>query len=464
MTNRILLAILMCAAAPAATVPEGFRQAGPGVTRDSADLAVWWKQLHDPQLDSLIDRAIRYNIDLRVAAARVAQARALERAQRSTLLPSLSLTSAFNRIRGGFTQGNVHIDQTAGRGSLISPFETNNFQAGLDASWEADLFGGNRKAVSASAADTRSAEEARRDTLVTVTGEVARAYAELRGLDRRLAITRDTIATESDTLRLTQVRADAGLATQLDVAQQTTQLSTTQAAEPALEAARVAAVQRLAVLIGQQPEALLEELKAAGELPAAPPVIAAGVPSDLLARRPDVRRAQAEIAAAAARLGAARSDLFPKFTITGLTGRQAASFGAFTLGGGNFFGVGPAIQLPIFTGGRIRANIAVNDARLQEAQARYEGVMLTALEEVEDALSAYAREEERGEKLRAAADSARTAVDLARELYTRGLSDFLSVLDAQRAQYATEDSLAQSQTAVVTNVVALYKALGGGWK
>jgi NodT family efflux transporter outer membrane factor (OMF) lipoprotein len=464
MITRILLALGLCAAACAATVPETYRQAGPGVTRDSADLAVWWKQLHDPELDSLIERAMRYNIDLRVAAARVAQARALERVQRSTLFPTLGLSSVFNRIRGGFAQGNVHVDQAAGRGSFISPFETNNFQAGLDASWEADLFGGNRKAVSASAADTRSAEEARRDTLVTVTGEVARAYAELRGLDRRLVITRDTIATESDTLHLTQVRADAGLATELDVAQQTNQLSTTQAAEPALEAARTATVQRLAVLIGQQPEALLDELKAAGELPVTPSVIGAGIPSDLLARRPDVRRAQAEIAAAAARLGAARTDLFPKFTITGLTGRQATSFGGFTLGGGTFFGVGPAITLPIFTGGRIRANIAANDARLQEAQARYEGTMLTALEEVEDALSGYAREEERREKLRIAADSARTAVDLARELYTRGLSDFLAVLDAQRAQYAAEDSLAQSQTAIVTNVVALYKSLGGGWR
>src|SRR5262249_51948367 len=158
---------------------------------------------------------------------------------------------------------------------------------------------------------------------------------------------------------------------------------------------------------------------------------AAGLPSELLARRPDVRRAQDEVAAAAARVGAARADLFPKFTITGLSGRQGTGFGGITLGAGNFFSLGPAFQLPIFTGGRIRANIAANDARLQEAKARYEGTMLTALEDVENALSNYAREEERRNKLAAAADAARTAVDLARELYSRGLSDFLAVLDAQ---------------------------------
>jgi NodT family efflux transporter outer membrane factor (OMF) lipoprotein len=447
---RPVIALVLAASLSAATLPEGYRQQGPGITRDTADLAEWWKQLHDPVLDSLIERAIRGNIELRVAAARVAQARALEKAQRSTLFPALSLAGAFGRNRNLIP--------------IAPTYETNNLQTALDASWEADFFGGNRKAASASAADTRSAEEARRDSLVTVTGEVARAYAELRGLDRRLAITRATIATQSDTLHLTQVRADAGLATELDVAQQTTQLSTTEAVEPALEAARVQTVQRLAVLLGLQPEALLDELKAPAALPAVPPVIAAGLPSDLLARRPDVRRAQAEVVAAAARLGAARTELFPKFTIAGLSGRQGNSFSGISLGAANFFSVGPAVSLPIFTGGRIRANIAANDARVQEAQAHYEGAMLAALEDVENALAGYAREEERRGKLASAADASRTAVELAHELYSRGLADFLSVLDAQRQQYIAEDALAQSDTAIVTNVVALYKALGGGWK
>src|SRR4051812_33924218 len=281
---RTLIATLLAATSFAATLPEGYRQQGPGITHETAGLAAWWKQFHDPTLDSLIDRAIRGNIDLRVAAARVAQARALARVQRSSLFPTLSLAGAFSRSRDVIP--------------VAPTYEINNVQSSFDASWEADLFGANRKSVSASAADARSAEEARRDTLVTVTGEVARAYAELRGLDRRLAIIRATVQTQSDTLHLTQVRAEAGLATELDVAQQSTQLSTTQAAEPALEAARVHTVQRIAVLLGQQPEALLHELRGAGELPLVPPVIGAGLPSDLLARRPDVRRAQADVAAA----------------------------------------------------------------------------------------------------------------------------------------------------------------------
>jgi len=414
----------------------------------------WWIQLHDPELDSLVDRAVRNNIDLRVAASRVVEARAIERAQRSSLLPTISLAGAFNRIRGVDPSGRP----------LFSPADTNTVQSGLDSSWEADVFGGNRKAVSAAGADARSAEEGRRDVLVTVIGEVARVYAELRGLDQRIAITQATIRTQSDTLHLTQVRAEAGLATELDVARQSALLSTTEAAEPAFGAARVAAVDRLAVLLGLRPEDLREELEKSGELPIAPGLVPDAVPSDLLSRRPDIRRAQADVAAAAARVGAAKSDLFPKFTITGLSGRQASGFGGLTLGAGNFFAVGPAIQLPIFTGGRIRANIAANDARLEQANVRYEGAMLTAVGEVENALAAYAREQERRDKLAAAAEASRTAVDLARELYSRGLSDFLSVLDAQRAQYADEDALAQSQTAVITNVVALYKSLGGGWQ
>jgi NodT family efflux transporter outer membrane factor (OMF) lipoprotein len=433
---------------------EAFHQTAAGVTSEPADLKLWWKQFHDAELDSLVDRAIRNNIDLRVAASRVVEARAIERAQRSTLLPGLSLAGAFNRIRG--------VDGT-GR-PLLANLETNTVQTGLDASWEADLFGGNRKAVSAAVADSRSAEESRRDVLVTVTGEVARAYAELRGLDRRIAIDQETIRTQAETLRLTQVRAEAGLATELDVARQAALLSSTEAVEPALASARVATVNRLALLLGLQPSALTDELEKPGELPTTPAVVSTGLPSELLSRRPDIRRAQSEVVAASARLGAARSDLFPKFTITGLSGRQATGFGGLTLGGGNFFAVGPAIQLPIFTGGRIRANIAASDARVNESRARYEGTLLTAVEEVENALAAYGREQERRDKLAAAADASRTAVDLARELYSRGLADFLSVLDAQRAQYADEDALAQSQTAIVTDLVALYKSLGGGWQ
>jgi len=217
------------------------------------------------------------------------------------------------------------------------------------------------------------------------------------------------------------------------------------------------------VLLGEEPGALRTELERKAPLPSVPSSIPIGLPSDLLLRRPDVRQAEAEIAAATARLGVARSDLFPKFTLTGLAGRQGAGFSGLALGAGNFFSLGPGVRLPIFAGGRIRSNIAVQDSRLQQAVTQYENAVLKSLEDVENGLVAYSREQERRDKLQQAVDESRRAVELASELYLRGLGDFLSVLDAQKSRYALEDELARSETNVVVDLVALYKALGGGW-
>jgi NodT family efflux transporter outer membrane factor (OMF) lipoprotein len=232
---------------------------------------------------------------------------------------------------------------------------------------------------------------------------------------------------------------------------------------PALESARQMSIHRLSVLLGEEPVSLAGELTEAEPLPATPPVVPVGLSSDLLKRRPDVRRADAEVAAASARVGLARSDFFPKITLTGSAGRQGTSFSGLTLGAGNFFAFGPAIKLPIFTGGRLRANMEAQKQRLSQAQLAYQNTVLHSLEETENALTAYGHEQERRERLQAAAQASQLATHLANELYTRGLADFLTVLDAQRQQLAIEDDLVQSDTAVVTNLVALYKALGGGW-
>jgi NodT family efflux transporter outer membrane factor (OMF) lipoprotein len=232
---------------------------------------------------------------------------------------------------------------------------------------------------------------------------------------------------------------------------------------PALESAKQMGIHRLSVLLGEEPGTLGAELTEAKPLPATPPVVPVGLSSDLLRRRPDIRRADAEVAAASARVGVARSDFFPKITLTGSAGRQGTSFSGLTLGAGNFFAVGPAIRLPIFTGGRLRANMEAQKQRLSQAQLAYRSTVLRSLEETENALTAYGREQERREHLQAAAQSSRESTRLANELYTRGLADFLTVLDAQRQQLAIEDDLVQSDTAVVTDLVALYKALGGGW-
>jgi NodT family efflux transporter outer membrane factor (OMF) lipoprotein len=450
---RARLAMLLILSAAAGWGEDRFRQTAEGTTAERADLASWWSRFGDSELESLVARAVANNTDLRIAAARVEEARALAKGQRSTLLPSVGWTNSFERVRGVVGQGTA----------LPGLADSNAFQAGFDASWELDFFGGNRKAARAAAEDAGAAGQALRDAQLRVVAEVARAYVELRGLDQRLEITRKNIRTQQDTLDLTLARAEAGRGTELDVERQRAQLASTAAAEPLLDSLRVAGVNRLAVLIGERPGTLDDELRAERSLPSIPAVVAVGFPSDLLSRRPDVRETAAVARAAANRVGAARADLFPKFVITGLSGRQSSDLGGFTLGAGNFFAFGPGIRLPIFSGGRIRANIAASDARLQEALAAYDGTVLKAVEDVETALAAYGREQQRRERLEKAVGASRLATDLANELYTKGLADFLSVLDAQRAQYLAEEDLVESRTAVVNNLVALFKALGGGW-
>jgi len=460
--KRTLSLILMGASLSwSASIPARFHSEAVGASADPA-VEQWWRSFHDAELDSLIERAVRANLDLKIAASRLLEARAARGVARAGLLPSIETSDSPQRVRGGLTQG-IFRPNAGSQSSLLAPYETNIFQQGFDASWEIDFFGGKRHALEAATADVAATEEARRDTLVSLLAEVARNYSELRGTERRLEISGHNINLQTDTLDLTKVRAEAGLGTELDVERQASQLAATEAMVPALESARQMSIHRLSVLLGEEPASLATELKQSKPLPATPPVVPVGLSSDLLKRRPDIRRADAEVTAASARVGVARSDFFPKITLTGAAGRQGTSFSGLTLGAGNFFAIGPAIKLPIFTGGRLRANMEAQKQRLSQAQLAYQSAVLRSLEETENALTAYGREQERRERLQVAAQASQQATQLANELYTRGLADFLSVLDAQRQQLAIEDDLAQSDTAVVTNLVALYKALGGGW-
>lgn len=453
---------------PKTEAPQQWSEAAAhGVVITSPAVRDWWKSFGDSTLDALVERAIQQNLDLRIATERVTEARAARGVSKSALLPSVGTSDGYTRVRGGIAQGlnraGIVSGSPASRSSLLAPFETNVFQAGFDASWELDLFGGLRSEVNAATADLHAAEEGRRDVLVTVVAEIGRNYLEVRGTQKRLGIVRANIETQQETLDLTRVRYQAGLATDLDVARAAAQLAATQAAIPFLEGDLATGIHRLGVLLGREPGALRAELEKAAPLPTAPSSIPIGLPPDLLLRRPDVRRADEEVTAAAARLGVARAERFPKFTLTGLVGRQSTNVGGLTLGVGNFFSFGPGVRLPIFTGGRIRSNIAVRDARLQQALTQYESTLLRSLEDVENALVAYSREQDRRAKLEQAVSESRRAVELADELYLRGLADFLSVLEAQKSRYELEDELAQSETGVVVNLVALYKALGGGW-
>jgi multidrug efflux system outer membrane protein len=445
---------------PTTAVPQQWTvdQARGTSTREPAEQ--WWSSFHDPEFDSLVQRAVKANLDLKLATARVSEARAERGVARSGLLPSVEATATATRNR----QRVITAPAGAGKSAVVVPVEFNNFQGGFDASWELDVFGGVRRGLQAATADVAAAGEARRAVLVTVLGEVGRSYAELRGFQLRLDIAQKNIRIQQDTVELTQARARAGLATELDVARASAQLETTRSVVPILESGIETTIHRLSVLLGQEPGALRAELTPTAPVPVTPPDVPTGLPTDLLERRPDVRQAEAQIAAATARVGEAKANYFPRFLLLGNAGRQASQLHDITLGMGNFFGAGPAISLPIFTGGRIRSQVRVQDARLQQAVIGYRSAVLSALEETENALVNYDQEQTRHERLENAVKSNEEAVRLSSDLYKAGLTDFLSVLDAQRELYANEDLLAQSRTTQTVNLIALYKALGGGWQ
>lgn len=413
----------------------------------------WWESFHDAELQSLIARAAAENLDLKAAAARVEEARANRGVAQSNGLPQVTAGAAVSRDRQiifGFSPGGL-------------PFETNLMQGQFDMSWEADVFGRIRSQVRGATADLAAQEDDRRNVLVVLLGDVATNYALVRGAQLRLAINERNIGIQHETLDLTRALAAAGEATDRDVAQAEAQLEQTRAAIPQLRTDRDFAMHRLGVLLGTEPGGLVSELAAAAPLPVVPSDVPVGLPSELLTRRPDVRRAEDQLAAATARIGEARADFFPRFSLTGSAGRESTELHLLALGTGNLFSFGPSVSLPIFTAGRIRANVAVQRARAKEAEAAYRSTVLTALEETENSLVAYSEEQEHRDRLQRVIEADHTALSLAQVQYKAGLADFLTVLDAERTLAGNEDQLAQSQTAVVTRLVALYKALGGGW-
>jgi NodT family efflux transporter outer membrane factor (OMF) lipoprotein len=445
---------------PQVDVPASFRNQDSAASTERSQ--EWWKTFGDPLLDQLMDRAAAANLDIRKAAARLTEAEAMRNGSRSALLPSLDSDTTATRLRGGFNQGVVRVPRAPGAppsGAFVSPFETSVLSSGFNMRWELDVFGGLRKTLNASKADVKAADEYVRDVRVLVRAEVARNYVELRGTEEQMAIVRANVVAEKDLLDLIRSRAEAGLASELDVERQVTQLSAVNAVLPDLDAQRLHAIHRISVLLGEEPSALLAELQAPAHALTVPAVPLA-VPGEVLKRRPDVRRAEAQITAAYARAGAARSDLYPKFVITGLSGRQSTDVSGLTLGAGNFFSVGPGITLPIFNAGRIRSKIAVQDAQLTEAVRSYEQDVLAALEETENAFVSRDRAEQRRRFLEVGVTAAKRSIEMAEDLYLHGLSDFLTVLDAQRQKFQVERELSSSNTAVLRNTIALYKALG----
>jgi NodT family efflux transporter outer membrane factor (OMF) lipoprotein len=463
----LLPSVLGCAVgprykAPEIPVPKTWTEA-PAVSAapSTVSLERWWTEFQDPTLDRLVARAVEGNLDLKIAAARIREARAARGIAAAAGLPQVGVSGAYSRAQR--SDAVPPFKSGAGAVSPFGPREQNAFEVGFDAIWEIDVFGGVRRDKEAARAQVQAAEEGRREVLVTLLADVARSYMELRGTQAQLQILERTLGSETDTLGLARARFEAGLGTDLDVARAEGLLQATEAERPALQRLARQAVYRLGVLLGKEPGALATELETPGAIPPTPPDVPLTLPSELLSQRPDLRRAERELAAAAARVGVARADLFPRFSILGSFGRLSQDAGDLGAGNSQFWRVIPAVRWPILSGGRIRANIRVQDARQEQALRQYEKAILTSLEEVENALAAHARERTRQESLRAAVASNRRALDLATERYTSGLESFLSVLDAQRAVYAAEDQLVQSERSAAISLVAVYKALGGGW-
>ncbi len=472
MKTKILIPAALAVLAAGCTVGPNYQQpvvnmpaqwGGPlsgGATSPGEQVHEWWKSFNDPALDSLIARAVHTNLDLRIAGARVRQARAQQDLAGAAHWPTVNAGGSYARQKQSENQpiiGSLDVPSSV-------PFENNVYQAGFDAAWEIDLFGGKRRAVQAASAELAAVEYGRRDVLVTVLSEVARNYVLTRGAQRELAILQNQIKAQTETVSITRSRVEHGAATELNLQRALALLATIQAQVPGIETAMESAIHRLGVLLAQPPDALREELAATAPVPAPPPEVPVGLPSDLLLRRPDVRWAERRLAAETARIGQVKAELFPKFFLTGSAGLASVSTGDFFSPGSRMWSIGPTVQWRVFDAGRVRASIRAQAAVQDQASLTYEQIVLMSLEDVENALVAYANEQEHRRLLERAVIANQEAAELADQLYVKGLGNYLNLLDAQRALYVSQDALVRSEVAVTLNLVALYKALGGGWE
>ena len=412
-------------------------------------LATWWDRLNDPLLGQLIAEAMALAPDLRTAQAQLRQARASSDLAGANLSPSLGVSASANRSRTG-TTGGTGTPQTL-------------YAAGFDASWEPSIFGGLRDAAAGARADASAAAATLESTRVSLSAEVALNYVTLRAYQLRLSIARDNVTSQAETLQIAEWRAEAGLGTGLAVEQARTNLEQSKASIPSLESGRAVAEHRLALLTGQVPGALHERLLEPKPLPTPPNEVAVGIPADTIRQRPDVHAAELKLQAEVARSAQRQADRYPSLTLSGSLGWQAFSAAALGGSGSAVSSLASNLAATLFDGGRIRSQIAVQNAVQEQALIAYEKSILTALEDVENALASYAAGRERVEARARAAEAARNAAQMARIQYEAGAVDFQTVLDTDRTRLTAEDGLALAEADLLTSVIALYKSLGGGW-
>ncbi|MEE8217491.1 MAG: efflux transporter outer membrane subunit [Vicinamibacteria bacterium] len=436
---------------PTITTPDAWYEAHvQGVAEGSAHVQTWWTVFDDRMLDELIHDAQANNLDIQVAFFRIVEARAIRGIVAGDRYPQVDVTAEASTAEPS--------ESTTG---LTERVDTFSFGAGL--AWEIDLFGRIRRSVEAATAQYEASVEDYRDVLVTLLGDVAINYLDVRTLQARLHYARSNIEAQRESLALTGDRFKAGLTSALDVAQAESNLARSEAEVPALEAGLEAALNRLEVLVGRQPGALHERLADVQPIPLPPDEVAMGLPAELLRQRPDVRRAERELAAQTARIGVATADLYPRLSLTGFFASDAGVFGDVATGKSVTWGIGIPLRWQVFSGGKVQNQIRAEQARADQAFKLYEQSVLLALEEVQTALAAYAQERLRVGQLRRATDATQRAVDLVRTQYISGLTNFQNVLDTQRTLFQLQQELASSEGTRVQSLVDLYRALGGGW-
>ena len=424
------------------------------VAADEVMLATWWSGFEDATLSNLVASAIAHNHNLRIATANLKEARALRQLAVFDLAPT---------VQGSASYSDFLLSKAAAPpGTPRNLRQSELYDAGFDATWEIDLFGRVRRSVQAANAGLAATEATRLDVLVSVVAEVVRSYFELRGQQNQLAVARQNADVQTETLKVTQARLEGGRGTDFDVSRSRALLNLTLSSIPPLEGGIEKTIHQLAVLTGRQPTALTAELSPPAPLPAKMPALAVGNPELLLRHRPDIRAAERSLAAATARIGVETADLFPRVVFVGSVALQADTFAGLGKGGSDTWNFGPRISWAALDLGRVQARIKAAGARAEASLAFYELTVLTALQETEDALVDFGKEQARQQFLQESAEASQKASDLAHQRYEAGAADFLSVLDAERTLLDAQDRLAASQTRTATALVAVYKALGGG--
>jgi NodT family efflux transporter outer membrane factor (OMF) lipoprotein len=414
-------------------------------TAGETDLTQWWRQFNDPTMTALVEESVKANLDLKIAEARLRQARASRGVAVGGLWPSASASGGYQRLHKAGTSGDQDL-----------------FQAGLDAVWELDLFGGLRRNVESADAGVQAAMEGIRDAQVSLVAEVALNYIQLRGYQQEIIVAQNNLEAQQRTAEITRKQFNAGFVTALDVANSDSAVATTEAQIPVYETSERQAIYALSILLARPPADLLEQLSPRSGLPSVPTEVPAGLPSDLLRRRPDIRESEAQLHAATAQIGVAVADFFPAFSLTGTVNWNSNLLRTWWSEASRSFGVGPSVTWPIFQGGAIVSNVRFQEALRDQAFITYQKTVLTAFQDVENALIAFTKEQQHRKALIDAVTANRKAVDLSLQLYTEGQTNFLNVVTAQLSLYAAENALVQSNCNIATDLIALYKALGGG--